>query len=133
MIRNYSITIRSFLLLHKTVWYKRSAGLGYSLFFVENVSMFARLQSLFSRCCPALCLCLGAGFVSFPFIFLSNLLQVSFRSVRWQDILFCNFWFKRWLVRIANVYGFRDELIDFYLLYFYFYLKCKSHNFLNNS
>ena len=29
----------------------------------------------------------------FQSFYLSNLLQFSFLTVRWQDILFCNFWF----------------------------------------
>lgn len=34
----------------------------------------------------------------------------------WQDILFCNFWSLRWLVRIANVYGFRAGISILYFL-----------------
>jgi len=38
--------------------------------------------------------------------FYFNLLHIFCQSVRWQDILFCNFRAVRQLVRIANVYGF---------------------------
>ncbi|MCD6556586.1 MAG: hypothetical protein J7K64_05265, partial [Bacteroidales bacterium] len=35
---------------------------------------------------------LHTGVSSFQSFYLSNLLQFSFLTVRWQDILFCNFW-----------------------------------------
>ena len=45
-------------------------------------------------------------FFQFDTFFLSD--------VRWQDILFCNFWLQCWIVRIANVYGFWVGIITLY-------------------
>jgi len=45
-------------------------------------------------------------------------LVAVYHTTRWQDILFCNFWIERWLVRIANVLGCVGWLIFFVRILF---------------